>query len=198
MSHATTPDEVTITVVETTDVHGNFFPTNYITRSQWPGSLARVATYVDSLRAEKGADNVILLDNGDLLQGQPTVYYYNFIDTVSPHVAADIQRFMAYDAVTLGNHDIETGHDVYDRFIAQSSAPRSVPTSSPRPPASPTSPLYHHRARRSAHSRGGHDHSRHTGMAPLKTSGPDYGLTIWCRQPAPPSTISVPPSTPTL
>lgn len=89
MSHATTPDEVTITVVETTDVHGNFFPTNYITRSQWPGSLARVATYVDSLRAEKGADNVILLDNGDLLQGQPTVYYYNFIDTVSPHVAAD-------------------------------------------------------------------------------------------------------------
>ncbi len=34
MSHATTPDEVTITVVETTDVHGNFFPTNYITRSQ--------------------------------------------------------------------------------------------------------------------------------------------------------------------
>ena len=123
MSHATTPDEVTITVVETTDVHGNFFPTNYITRSQWPGSLARVATYVDSLRAEKGADNVILLDNGDLLQGQPTVYYYNFIDTVSPHVAADIQRFMAYDAVTLGNHDIETGHDVYDRFIAQSSAP---------------------------------------------------------------------------
>ncbi len=135
------PDEVTITVVETTDVHGNFFPTNYITRSQWPGSLARVATYVDSLRAEKGADNVILLDNGDLLQGQPTVYYYNFIDTVSPHVAADIQRFMAYDAVTLGNHDIETGHDVYDRFIARSSAPRcSVPTSSPRPPASPTSP----------------------------------------------------------
>lgn len=125
MSKAATdkPEEVRISIVETTDVHGNFFPTNYITRTDWPGSLARVATYVDSLRRTDGDDSVILVDNGDLLQGQPTVYYYNFIDTVSPHVAAEIQRFMRYDATTHGNHDIETGHDVYDRYIAQSPAP---------------------------------------------------------------------------
>lgn len=125
VSKAATSDslpEVKITIVETTDVHGNFFPTNYITRSDWSGSLARVATYVDSLRASLGDDSVILLDNGDLLQGQPTVYYYNYIDTLSPHVAADIMRFMRYDAATLGNHDIETGHDVYDRFIQQTPA----------------------------------------------------------------------------
>lgn len=115
--------EVKITVVETTDVHGNFFPRNYITRTDWQGSLARVATYVDSIRAAQGAENIILLDNGDLLQGQPTVYYYNFIDTESPHIGAEIQQFMAYDASTLGNHDIETGHAVYDRFIEQTPAP---------------------------------------------------------------------------
>lgn len=114
--------EVKITIVETTDVHGNFFPTNYITRAEWPGSMARVATYVDSLRAAAGDDSVILLDNGDLLQGQPAVYYYNYIDTASPHLAADIMRFMRYDAATLGNHDIETGHAVYDRFINQTPA----------------------------------------------------------------------------
>lgn len=118
-----TPREVKITLIETTDVHGNFFPTNYITRSEWPGSLARVATYVDSLRAADGSDHVILLDNGDLLQGQPTVYYYNFIDTLAPHVGAEIHRYMRYDASTLGNHDIETGHAVYDRFIAQTPEP---------------------------------------------------------------------------
>ena len=117
------PREVRLTVIETTDVHGNFFPYNFITRTDWPGSLARVATYVDALRADRGDEAVILLDNGDILQGQPTVYYYNFIDTASTHIVNDIMRFMRYDAATLGNHDIETGHAVYDRFVAGSSAP---------------------------------------------------------------------------
>lgn len=123
--HAATPRdnrEVTITLLETTDVHGNLFPTDYIAGRPWPGSLARVATYVDSLRSSSGRESVILLDNGDLLQGQPTVYLYNFIDTVSPHAAARALSFLGYDALTLGNHDIETGHPVYDRFIAQSTA----------------------------------------------------------------------------
>ncbi|MCM1028295.1 MAG: 5'-nucleotidase C-terminal domain-containing protein [Pseudoflavonifractor sp.] len=116
-------EDVTITLLETTDVHGNLFPFNYITGREWPGSLARVATYVDSIRADRGAENIILLDNGDLLQGQPTVYYYNFIDAVSPHAATEALKFMGYDAMTLGNHDIETGHDVYDRYVAMSGAP---------------------------------------------------------------------------
>ena len=113
----------TIRIIETTDVHGNLFPHNFITREAWGGSLARVATYVDSVRAKVGDDHVILLDNGDLLQGQPTVYYYNFIDTLSPHVATEALRYMRYDALTPGNHDIETGHNVYDRFFASAPAP---------------------------------------------------------------------------
>lgn len=115
--------EVKLTVIETSDVHGNFFPYNFITRTDWPGSMARVATYIDSLRADRGDEALILLDNGDILQGQPTVYYYNFIDTASTHIVNDIMRFMRYDAATLGNHDIETGHNVYDRYVAGSPAP---------------------------------------------------------------------------
>ncbi len=117
------PREVTISLLETTDVHGNLFPTDYIAGRPWPGSLARVATYVDSLRRSRGPESVILLDNGDLLQGQPTVYLYNFVDTEAPHVAARALGYLGYDALTLGNHDIETGHPVYDRFIAQVDAP---------------------------------------------------------------------------
>ena len=30
------PREVKLTVIETTDVHGNFFPYNFITRTDWP------------------------------------------------------------------------------------------------------------------------------------------------------------------
>ncbi len=97
--------DVRIKILQTTDVHGNFFPYNFITRTPWKGSLARVASVIDSVRAAAGKENVVLIDNGDILQGQPTVYYYNFIDTVSPHIASRIYDFLQYDAATIGNHD---------------------------------------------------------------------------------------------
>lgn len=110
-------------VIYTTDVHGNFLPYNFITRTPGNGSLARVSTYVDSLRNTLGHDKVILLDNGDILQGQPTAYYYNFIDTVTPHIVSRIYDYMGYDATSIGNHDIETGHSVYDRYSKQTHVP---------------------------------------------------------------------------
>lgn len=115
--------ETTLRIVETTDVHGNYFPYDFIGRKAGQGSLARVAAYVDSLREADGSESVILLDNGDLLQGQPTAYYYNFVDTASRHLASEIYDFMDYDAAAIGNHDVETGHAVYDRWIRQTSVP---------------------------------------------------------------------------
>lgn len=109
-------EEVTFKIAATTDVHGNFFPYDFISLQSGNGSLARVATRVKMLRDSLGESKVILLDNGDILQGQPTAYYYNFIDTVTPHVAARMLNFMGYDAETVGNHDVETGHAVYDRY----------------------------------------------------------------------------------
>ncbi|MCM1484240.1 MAG: 5'-nucleotidase C-terminal domain-containing protein [Muribaculaceae bacterium] len=115
-THAADIEKKSIKIVATTDVHGNFFPYNFITRQDWEGSMARVSAFVDSLRKTEGDSSVILLDNGDILQGQPTVYYYNYIDTVSPHIADEIYKYMRYDAATIGNHDVETGHAVYDRW----------------------------------------------------------------------------------
>lgn len=112
-----------ISVIYTTDVHGNFFPYNFISRTPGTGSMARVYSFVDSVRKTVGSDKVLLLDNGDILQGQPTVYYYNFVDSVSPHIVSRIYDFMHYDAASIGNHDIETGHPVYDRYRAITSTP---------------------------------------------------------------------------
>lgn len=114
---------VRLTLAQTTDVHGNFYPYNFITRQPWDGSMARVATLLDSVRAARGEDAVILLDNGDILQGQPTAYYFNFIDTTGNHLVDDIYEFLGYDVATLGNHDVETGHKVYDRFVSHSPIP---------------------------------------------------------------------------
>lgn len=116
-------NDVELKIIYTSDVHGNYFPYNFITRKDWSGSLSRVHAYVSLIRQQHGRDNVILLDNGDILQGQPTVYYYNFIDTVSPHICSQIMNYMAYDAATIGNHDIETGHAVYDRWIKECNFP---------------------------------------------------------------------------
>lgn len=108
-------EEKAITILETTDLHGVILPYDFIEKKEIKASLAGVSTYVNQVR--KGERPVILLDNGDNLQGQPAVYYYNFIDTVSPHIMAGALNFIGYDAGTVGNHDIEAGHAVYDRLV---------------------------------------------------------------------------------
>ncbi|MBE3086553.1 MAG: bifunctional metallophosphatase/5'-nucleotidase, partial [Bacteroidetes bacterium] len=101
-----------ISILETTDVHGVILPYDYIEKEKLNASLASSFTYIRQIREVK--DATILLDNGDNLQGQPEVYYYNFIDTVSPHFLAEVMNYMGYDAGTVGNHDVEAGHAVYD------------------------------------------------------------------------------------
>ncbi len=111
-----------LTFIETTDIHGSIFPYNFITAKPAATSLAQVSAYVSWLRSDKSRD-VILLDNGDDLQGQPTVYYYNFVKTDVPHIWSDAVNFMKYDAVGVGNHDIEAGHAVYDKLYKEIKAP---------------------------------------------------------------------------
>ena len=114
--------EVKLKIVQTSDVHGNYYPYNFITQKDWAGSLARVHAFVQKKR-EIYKDNLILLDNGDILQGQPTAYYYNYIDTVSPHLCAEMMNYMGYDAGNMGNHDVETGRRVFDRWISECNFP---------------------------------------------------------------------------
>lgn len=115
--------QVKLSFLETSDVHGNYLPYDFINGHAGSGSLARIYTHVKALRQSQGDSTVVLLDNGDILQGQPTAYYYNFIDTVSPHLCAEILNYMRYDAATMGNHDVEPGHAVYDRWTAQCKFP---------------------------------------------------------------------------
>jgi 2',3'-cyclic-nucleotide 2'-phosphodiesterase / 3'-nucleotidase len=103
-----------IKIFETTDLHGVILPYDFIEKQKLSASLANSATYINEQR--KGGDALFLLDDGDNLQGQPEVYYYNFIDTVSPHFLSEAMNWLKYDATTAGNHDIEAGHPVYDRI----------------------------------------------------------------------------------
>lgn len=114
--------KVKLRIIETTDVHGCFFPYDFIGRKPTSGSLARVITYVDSLRQNYG-DRLLLFDNGDILQGQPTCYYCNYVNPTKENLAASVINYMKYDAQTIGNHDVETGHEVYDKWIREVKCP---------------------------------------------------------------------------
>ena len=114
--------DIKIKVLATSDVHGCFFPYNFIERQPMKGSLARVSHYVNNLREEYGT-RLLLLDNGDILQGQPTCYYSNYIKPNMPNAAALAINYMKYDANTIGNHDVETGHAVYDKWIDEVNCP---------------------------------------------------------------------------
>ena len=113
---------VELKIVETSDVHGSFYPYDFINRRDVKGSLARVHTYVEGLRKQYG-DNLLLFDNGDILQGQPSAYYYNYIDTKSRHIAAEMLSFMGYDAGNMGNHDVEVSRPVFDCWAADCDFP---------------------------------------------------------------------------
>lgn len=116
-----TSNAQTIHVLYTTDIHGSIFPYDFIKNVETKHSLSQAYNYISSVRDT--AEYTILLDNGDNLQGTPAVYYYNYIDTISPHILSQIYNYMKYDAVTVGNHDIETGHSVYDRVSKQYEMP---------------------------------------------------------------------------
>ena len=106
-----------ISIIESTDIHGVILPYDFIEKEKLNFSMASSYEYIKTVRGKK--DATFLLDNGDNLQGQPEVYYYNFIDTLPPHFLSEVMNYMKYDAGTVGNHDIEAGHAVYDRMAKE-------------------------------------------------------------------------------
>ncbi len=91
------------------------YPYDLVRREPADHSLSHIYNYV-SQQKELQDTLFFLLDNGDFLQGQPTVYYYNFVDTATQHLSSKVMNYLGYSAGTVGNHDIEAGPKVYNRI----------------------------------------------------------------------------------
>lgn len=126
LAAACSPGERTLHIVTTGDVHGSWFDQPYVDGGGTRTSLMSVSAWVDSLRRAVGPKNVLLLDAGDCLQGDNAAYYYNYVEQTGEHAFVQLVSYMGYDAVAVGNHDIETGHPVYDKVDAQL-ARRGIP-----------------------------------------------------------------------
>ncbi len=122
LTAATTTKTIKLKVIETSDIHGHFFPYDFMEKKPIKGTLVRVNTYVKKQRQQYG-DHLLLIDNGDILQGQPCVYWSNYVMPQDENLAASVINYMKYDAETVGNHDIEPGHKVYDKWIREVRCP---------------------------------------------------------------------------
>lgn len=107
----------TITVVATSDIHGNVLNYDYnaATAPSKPQGLAKVSTYMNGLRANN--PYTMLVDNGDTIQGTPLVYYYNMIDQTTFYPMAAVMGAMKYDTWTLGNHEFNFGLNTLNRIM---------------------------------------------------------------------------------
>ncbi|PYP59630.1 MAG: hypothetical protein DMD40_02530 [Gemmatimonadetes bacterium] len=115
---ASVPDTAHIVVVATTDVHGRVFGWDYVRDAAAPGGLSRAATALETLRA-RYPGQIVLVDAGDLLQGNPFATFFGHYDKRQPHPIVDAMNALQYDVVTPGNHDFDFGVDFLRRAAAQ-------------------------------------------------------------------------------
>jgi 2',3'-cyclic-nucleotide 2'-phosphodiesterase/3'-nucleotidase/5'-nucleotidase len=101
-------DSAHLVVVATTDVHGRATAWDYVNDRPWPGGLVRAARPIDSLRAAYPGE-VVLVDAGDLLQGDPFAAYFAQVAPRDPNPIVDVMNQLGYDAATPGNHDFNFG-----------------------------------------------------------------------------------------
>ncbi|WP_406720161.1 bifunctional 2',3'-cyclic-nucleotide 2'-phosphodiesterase/3'-nucleotidase [Thioclava litoralis] len=116
--------QIHLRLIETTDIHVAIDPYDYYgDKPDDTQGLARTATLIESLRDE--AENTLLLDNGDLLQGNPLGDYIahrkGVGDDVHPMIKA--MNILGYDCATLGNHEFNYGLEFLQASLADAAFP---------------------------------------------------------------------------
>lgn len=122
-----TPQALSLSVLATTDVHGHALNWDYFTNAPYPAGeelgLDRAKTVVDGIRADKGEESVLLVDNGDSIQGNPLTSYFSTTEPVTDsgrdHPMALANNLMGYDAQVTGNHEYNYGLDMLDYYADQ-------------------------------------------------------------------------------
>lgn len=117
------PRRVELTIAATTDVHGRLRAWDYNAGAPDPThSLAAAATIVDSAR-KANPDGVVLVEGGDILQGNPLLYVAARVRPTPVHPVIAAMNVMRYDAAVLGNHEFNYGVPLLQKAIGQAGFP---------------------------------------------------------------------------
>lgn len=109
-------DTAHVVLVATTDLHGHVTGRNFLGGRAAPDGVARVARVADSLRA-RHPGQVVLVDAGDPLQGDPFATYFARVAPREPHPIIEAMNLAGYDAATPGDHDFDWGVPLLRRAI---------------------------------------------------------------------------------
>ncbi|TGO04898.1 5'-nucleotidase C-terminal domain-containing protein [Serinibacter arcticus] len=120
-------DAVELTLMATTDLHGHVRDWDYFRNAPFPATdslgLARASTAINEVREEKGAESVVVVDNGDTIQGTPLTYLYGYgrerqavLDGTVEHPMAKAFNVVDYDAQTVGNHEYNYDLDLLSAY----------------------------------------------------------------------------------
>jgi 2',3'-cyclic-nucleotide 2'-phosphodiesterase/3'-nucleotidase len=115
-------DTVRVVVVATSDVHGRVFHWDYVEDAPAPWGLTRAATVIDSLRRAYPG-RVVVVDAGDLIQGNPFATYFARQRLLEVHPVVDALNAVGYDAAVPGNHEFNWGLEVFDRAVRSAAFP---------------------------------------------------------------------------
>ena len=117
------PQSLKLVIATTTDTHGRLRGWDYYTDTPDAArGLSRAATIVDSLR-QANPSRVVLVDAGDLLQGNPLTdaAQRNTSNKTHPVIAA--MNVLRYDAAAVGNHEFNYGVPFLDAAVKQARFP---------------------------------------------------------------------------
>jgi len=112
-------------IMETTDIHVNLLPYDYYAdKENVTMGLSRTASLIDAIRKE--ATNSMLIDNGDLLQGNPMgdyIAYERGMKEGDVHPIMKGMNLLGYACSTFGNHEFNYGLSFFDKVIAGANFP---------------------------------------------------------------------------
>src|SRR5262245_11029262 len=94
-------EEVRLTILHTTDLHGALTAWDYPSDRPAPRGLVRLAALVRQVRAEGGP--VLLLDAGDCIQGSAISDTWRRQGMTRPEPMTAAMAVMGYDAMAVGN-----------------------------------------------------------------------------------------------
>lgn len=115
------PDRVQITILGTTDLHGNINPIDYYTNKADNRGLAKVATLIKRIRKEHS--NVLLIDSGDTIQGSPLESFHGRKNNGPIDPMMLVMNSLNYDAMAVGNHEYNFGLKVLEKARGEANFP---------------------------------------------------------------------------
>jgi len=115
------PQRVQITILRTTDLHGNIYAIDYYKNAPDNRGLAKIATLVK--RARKENPNLLLIDSGDTIQGTPLEYYHNKKNNGPADPMMLVMNSLSYDSMTVGNHEYNFGLKVLEKARSEAKFP---------------------------------------------------------------------------